>query len=87
MGEGRRDQVGVFGEWPWLCEAEPREVCWGACGWAWRGYRDPVTVSWVLVQDEGGHEAELESWPCSGWGRTEAERTYRQQSRGHMRNV
>ena len=30
------------------------------------------TVPWVLEQDEGGHEAELESLPCSGWGRTEA---------------
>ena len=37
--------------------------------------RGHVTAPWVSVQDERGHEAELESWLWSRWDRPEARRT------------
>lgn len=37
--------------------------------------RDHISAPWMSVQDEGGHEAELESWLWSGWDRPEARRT------------
>lgn len=39
------------------CVDGPGEACYNLSLWACMG----------VGKDEGGHEAELESWPCSAW--------------------
>lgn len=50
--------------------------------------RGQVSAPLMSVQDEGGHEAELESWLWSGWDRPEARRTcVTSLPKGEMRKV
>lgn len=50
--------------------------------------RGHVSAPLMSAQDEGGHEAELESWLWSGWDRPEARRTcVTSLPKGEMRKV